>query len=146
MNDGQGTAEAGPCPRKKNQHNICWRKIIFFTLCDTLYTVIINNNYLVLWSRWCNGLAYLQQWLCYLKGPGLSPIYNQWSFSPVTRFLHSTIKPLNVNICAMRLNKGRQGHRHTNMSGTAKLKFCSTRTQNSFNSSLIGIAPTKTDN
>ena len=32
------------------------------------------------------------------KNLGLSPTYNQWSFSAVIRFLHSTIKP---NIHAM---------------------------------------------
>ena len=45
---------------------------------------------------WSNGHA-----IC--KDLGSSPTYNQWSFSPVKRFLHSIIDP-NANICAMRSN------------------------------------------
>ena len=38
-------------------------------------------------------MIYMLAAMAIYKDLGLSPTYDQWSFSPVTRFLHSTIKP-----------------------------------------------------
>ena len=61
--------------------------------------------------RCCNGLEHSQQWQCYLQGPGLkSHTYDQWSVSPVTGFLHSTIPMLRSVTCApMNLLKAIKG-------------------------------------
>ena len=50
-----------------------------------------NTGYMLTWkwSRWRNGLARLQQWPCYLQGPGFeSPLW------PVTFFAGSSFSPL----------------------------------------------------
>ena len=44
-------------------------------------------------ARWRNGLARWSTSHAIWKDPGSNPTYDQWSFSPVTRFLHSLIEP-----------------------------------------------------
>ena len=60
--------------------------ILCLSFCDIYYKEFFKR------ARWRNGLACFQEWLCYLQGPGFESHLRQWSFSPVTRFLHSTIE------------------------------------------------------
>ena len=72
---------------------------------------LLSNN--VYMSRWCSGLERLQQWPCYLQGPGFES-----HLRPVEFFSGNKVSPLkkskyNANICPMCPNKlaqNSQGH------------------------------------
>ena len=57
------------------------------SLSPTLKSIARSNTHR---SRWCNGLACLQQWLCYLQGPGFESHLRQVEF-----FACNKVSPLN---------------------------------------------------
>ena len=64
--------------------------IISNTRAASVYNTKRTSNQM---TRWCNGLARLQQWLCYLQGPGFES-----HLRPVEFFSCNKVSPLNNRI------------------------------------------------
>ena len=78
------------------QLTTCIKVLLFTNTCSEVISTHVTETCLER-SRWCNGLARMQQWPCYLQGPSLSPTYDQQSF--VTHQSNP-----DTNICAMTSN------------------------------------------
>ena len=77
--------------------------LLYFTIVSFpyLYNFVSSYKIDVTRSRWCNCLVRLQQWPCYLSARTWVrvPPTTSGFFSPVTRFLRSTIEPQREHLC-----------------------------------------------